>query len=598
MTGRTLDLLFALPLVGAFVVLFSPRQWATAIRRFTLLVALAELGLALTLLRLDFDVPGYVLASRHGYVWDLGMSFRLGLDGASASLVILTALITPIALSFSWSTVTTKVKEHAVCFLFLEAGLVGAFLAADLFLFYICWELVLIPLYVLIGMWGTGERAFTSTKFFLYTLAGSMIMLLALLYLGNVYADLARHPSYALTDLRALVLPLRYQIPLFSAFALAFLIKMPMFPLHTWSPETYRDAPVGVAIMASALVAKLGGYGLFRFAVGMYPLAVQHLGPTLAVLVVVSILFGALAAFAQRDLKMLLAYASMSHMGFVTLGLLSLTAQGASGALFQMVSHGIVTAGLFLIVGVVESRTGTRDVTVLSGLATGRPRFALLFVLIALAGAGVPATSGFVGELLVLVGTYASNEVPGFQNYSWSFAFTAALGMIFGALYILKVLRSVAFGPPRAEDEGKPDLSRTELSWLAPIGLLVVVLGVFPSFVLDRLRTSTAAVSLGYAERAARDDRATRPYINDPALAAPPPAPPEGTPQPRAQERAPTAPGAPAAPEGVDEHGHPHGAHAPAAPAPDGDVPPAPPTRPQIRVMPDEPGAELGGRND
>lgn len=561
MNGRTLDLLVMLPIVGAFIVLFAPRQWATAIRRFALFVTLGELALASTLLRGDYTTGALAAVSRHGYVWELGMGFRLGVDGVSAALVLLTALITPIALATSWSTVNTKVKEYAACFLLLEAGLVGAFLATDLFLFYICWELVLVPLYILIGLWGSGDRAVTSTKFFLYTLAGSLVMLVAILYVGTTYAGLAAHPSYALEDLRALTLPWGTQSVLFAAFALAFAIKMPLFPLHTWSPETYRDAPVGVAMMASAVVAKLGSYGLMRWAIGLFPLGSQFLGPSLAILAVIGILYGAYAAWAQRDLKTLLAYASMSHMGYVALGLWAMTPQGVTGAVMQMLSHGITTAGLFLLVGVVESRTGTRDIHALSGFAKGRPNLTLLFVLIALSGAGVPGTSGFVGEFLVLAGTFASSTEVGFGSYGRYFSATAALAMIFGAIYILHMLRRVLWGPAREEDATKPDLTRRELVCLAPLAFFVVVLGVFPGVAIERINPTVSAWLRDGAARFSSGTRATVPYIQNPTLARrpapgdvvepPPPAAPRPE-MPRPVEGRPAVridqPAAPAAP--------------------------------------------------
>lgn len=580
MSGTTLDLLLALPVLGAFIVLFAPRQWATGIRRFAVLVTLAELALATALLDGDYASGRFAATSSHGYVWSLGIGLRLGADGTSAALVLLTALITPIALATSWSSVTTKVKEHAVCFLLLEAGLVGAFLATDLFVFYVCWELVLVPLYLLIGIWGSGERAVSSTKFFLYTLAGSFVMLIAILYVGSTYAGLARHPSFAYEDLRALVLPFRAQVALFAAFTLAFAIKMPLFPLHTWSPETYRDAPTSVAMMASAVVAKLGAYGILRWSVGLFPYGSQFLGPTCALLAIVGILYAAFAAWGQRDLKTLLAYASMSHMGYVALGIWSMTPQGQTGAVVQMLSHGITSAGLFLLAGTIESRTGTREIGVVSGFAKDRPHLALLFVLVALSGAGVPATSGFVGEFLVLSGTFASNEAFGFGQFGRTFAASAALAMIFGAIYILRVLRKVLFGPARPEDEGKPDLTVRELVCLSPLAVLIIALGVFPGYVIDRVSPALSAELRTVQPRFETAKRATVPYISNPELARTPPPRAEAAPD---EAEGPTDAEAPTRPrpevrigEGGahgpnDGHGHPaapQAAPAPADPAP------------------------------
>lgn len=488
MNAHILALLIALPLVAAILVACIPSKLASLVRGFAGIVTLLELGLAVRHLAFQGEYvrnqPAFT--ESYGWLWDAGMSFSLAVDGVSMPLVLLTAFITPIALFASFPAQVERVKAWAAGILLMEAALVGAFLARDLVLFYVCWELVLLPLYLFVSVWGGGGKSITANKFFLYTLAGSLLMLVAILYTGGSYAAHSPHPSFLVSDLERLVMPLSAQSLCFAAFAVAFFIKMPIFPLHSWSPDTYRDAPLGAVIMASALMAKLGSYGLMRFAMPIFPLGSQYIGPTISVLAVVSIIYGALAAMRQNDARVMLAYSSMSHMGFVAFGLFAMTPTGQAGSVFQMVSHGLSTAGMFLVIAAVESRTGTRGIDALSGIASVAPRLATVFVFVSLAAVAIPTTAGFVGETMILSGALASGAQVGYGAYGPSFAASAALGVVLGAIYILSLVQKVVWGEPNERTKDIADLGWPELSRAVPLVVATFVLGIAPSFVLER----------------------------------------------------------------------------------------------------------------
>lgn len=547
MSDHLLHLLVGLPLLAAFLVFFTPRQWVGSIRLLSTLAMVAELLLSLLLLRGDYAGGDFVFTERHFWVWDLGISFDFGVDGISLGLVLLTTLICPIALQVSFTHVDTKLKEWAAAFLLLEAGLVGAFVARDLFVFYVCYELVLLPMYLFVGMWGSGNRSFTTNKFFLYTLVGSFVMFVALLYLGTTYAGLAERPSFLVSDLARLALPWDAQMWVALAFLLGFAIKMPLFPLHTWSPETYRDAPTGATIALAAVLAKLGSYGILRFVIPVVPVGLQLVGPSLAVLAVIGILYGAYAAWAQSDLKTLIAYSSLSHMGFVGLGLFALTASSLTGSVLQMVNHGITTAALFALVAMLEKRKGTHALSAFGGLAKPAPALATAIVLFAMSSIAVPGTNGFAGEFLILSGTFLQRgSALGLGYYGPFFAAAAGLGVIFGAVYMLDAVKAVVWGPTDESNATFRDLGTRDRVLLAPLVVLVFALGVYPSMLTDRiapavdrvLATTTSGFEIGRT--------VTRPTLTAPTATADAEGAGEEAAAPTAPTVAPNPPGAPA----------------------------------------------------
>ena len=505
MTENLLTTLLALPILGTLVVLFLPRQWPNAIRRISVgfmvvefLVSLLLLPEVAELLNGMMDEGRLVVATYAGgeyhfvqqvpWVESLGISYKVGVDGISLWLVLLTTLLTPIALFGSWTSIDTKVKEYAASFLLLEVGMLGAFFALDLFLFYVFWELMLVPMYFIIGIWGGKDRVYAAVKFFLYTMVGSLLMLVAILYVVGSYEDVAGHYTFDLIALYDLVLPFTDQVLLFSAFALAFMIKVPMFPFHTWLPDAHVQAPTGGSVILAAVLLKLGTYGFLRFAMPLFPLASQYLGPTIAILGLIGIIYGAYCAWVQRDVKKLVAYSSVSHMGFIALGIFAMTPHGLNGALLQMVNHGVSTGALFLLVGVIYERRHTRDIDDFGGLAKVMPWYAVVFVIVAMSSIGLPGTNGFIGEFMIMAGSFFSNR--GFIGYGqWGTIFTlvAATGVILAAIYMLHVTLKMFWGPvSKKENMGLADLTRREWIALAPLILFIFWIGWHPTTFLDK----------------------------------------------------------------------------------------------------------------
>ncbi|MBW2465171.1 MAG: NADH-quinone oxidoreductase subunit M, partial [Deltaproteobacteria bacterium] len=400
MNPHLLTLLITLPMLAAFIVAFLPRQATGTLRTTTVVFMLIELVLSFSLLDGDYTTASYQFLEQYEWIPVLGISYKVGIDGISLWLVLLTTLLTPIALYASWLSVNTKIKEFAVAFLMLEAAMIGAFVALDLFLFYIFWELMLVPMYLIVGVWGGPERVYAAVKFFLFTLVGSLLMLIALLYVVGLYKDLTGVYSFDLEELSRVVIPYGAQLWLFGAFALAFAIKVPMFPFHTWLPDAHTQAPTGGSVILAAVMLKLGTYGFIRFAMPLFPLAAHYLGPTMAVIAVIGIIYGAYCAWAQKDVKKLVAYSSVSHLGFVMLGIFSMNLGGVEGAILQMVNHGISTGALFILVGVIYERRHTRDLDEFGGLAKVMPVYATLFIIVTMSSVGLPGTNGFIGEFM------------------------------------------------------------------------------------------------------------------------------------------------------------------------------------------------------
>jgi len=479
----------AVPLVGFLAVLLIPREQVGVIRWVSLLLSLLTLVAAVGVwLHFDPQQPGFQLVTNVRWIEALDVGFRIGVDGISLLLVGLTALLVPIAILASWEPIQHRQKEYYAMMLLLEAAMLGVFVALDTFLFYVFWELVLIPMYFIIGIWGGGNRVYAALKFFLYTLVGSLLMLVAIVWLG-VYAE--QHAGGFTGDFERLrqiapTLPLELQRWLFWAFALSFCIKVPLFPLHTWLPDAHVEAPTAGSVILAGVLLKMGTYGLVRYNLELFPQASFEYASLLAWLGVVGIVYGALVAFAQRDMKKLIAYSSVSHLGFIVLGIFSMTVEGLQGAVIQMVNHGLSTGMLFLCVGMLYERRHTRELAEFGGLVRIMPIFAVLLALAVLSSAGLPGLNGFVGEFLSLLGAARSPFLA-----SFAYAAVGVLGVILAAAYLLKFYHATMFG-----EVGNPhnyhlrDVSRLEAVQLLPLVVLFFWIGLYPG---PFLRTSELA---------------------------------------------------------------------------------------------------------
>jgi NADH-quinone oxidoreductase subunit M len=491
MTFPLLSSLLVLPLVASLIVLVLPAGSAKVSKLVTGATLGALLAIALYLANTgDFSTTAPAFDERYEWVEALGIHFALAVDGVSIVLVLLTLVLAWLA--YLWALPRDEEqKTHGVAILTSVATVLGAFMARDLFLFFVCWEAMLLPAYVLLIRYGGDEGRRAAMRFFLYSLAGSAPFLIALLVRVGEYHTLTGAYSFDPDELARVVSPKEMQALLFAGFVAAFAVKMPIFPLHTWSPSAYASSPTSGSIILGALLLKVGSYGLLRFAMPLFPAGAQIVAPTVAVLAVIGILYGAFAAQAQDDLKRLIAYSSLSHMGFVAMGVLALSSASATGAVLQMVNHGIVVAGLFLVVGILEARRGTRGIDDFGGLASSMPFFAFAFVVIGLAGMGLPGTNGFVGEFLILSGTFMADAGMGFfGEFAKIFAVVATLGVLFGALYVLRAMGKVLFGPPSVGGEPMSPLRMSEKLALGSVVALVFFIGLYPAPLLERIEPS------------------------------------------------------------------------------------------------------------
>jgi NADH-quinone oxidoreductase subunit M len=479
--------LLVLPLVGAAFILAqrgdeasvnSNARWAALIATVaTFILALVAWG------RFDPANPGFQMVETHAWVSDI-IKFKLGVDGFSFPFVVLTAFLMPFCILASWTSVEKRVREYMVAFLILETLMIGVFVALDLVLFYLLFEAGLIPMFLIIGIWGGKRRVYASYKFFLYTLLGSVLMLLAIM---------AMYWNAGTTDIPTLLahkFPVQMQPWLWLAFFASFAVKMPMWPVHTWLPDAHVEAPTAGSVILAAILLKMGGYGFIRFSIPMFPDASAMFAPLVFALSVIAIIYTSLVALMQEDIKKLIAYSSVAHMGFVTMGLFTLTPQGIQGAMFQMVSHGLVSGALFLCVGVIYDRMHTREIAAYGGLVNRMPLYAVVFMIFTMANVGLPGTAGFVGEFLTLMGAFKANP--------WV-SFLATTGVILSAGYALWLYRRVVFGElVKPELKDITDLNAREIAIFVPLVLLTIWYGIAPGTILDAFAAPTEALIKNY----------------------------------------------------------------------------------------------------
>lgn len=494
-----LNLIVFLPIVGAVAVLFLPRQTPVLLKRFTMLVLALDFLASLFLLRAPMT-RGWHFQYIADWLPSFGIRYHVAVDGVSVWLVLLSTLTTPIAAYVSFGSLKARTKDLCFSFLLLHGAMLGVFVALDLFLFYVFWELLLVPMIILIGVWGGIDKIKAAYKFFIYTMAGSMMMLAAILYLVWTHNELAGYPSFDYLALSRLVLPHTAAWLCFGAFALAFVIKVPMFPLHTWLPDAHVQAPTGGSIILAAVLLKLGTYGYIRFCMGLFGGVAWSAGANLAgVAIAGGILYGALVAWKQDDVKRLVAYSSVAHMGFVMLGLFAATRAGLQGAILQMINHGVSTGALFLLVGVIYDRRHTRQLREFGGLAKVMPVYAAVFVIVTMSSIGVPGTNGFVGEFMIILGTFVSLPLGSHAQLQ---SVLAATGVILAAVYMLSVVQRMFFGPlTNPKNKRLPDLNSREVVALAPLVALIFVIGLFPNLFLSRITDGVDAVLDRYREQ-------------------------------------------------------------------------------------------------
>ena len=484
-----LTLITFLPVAGAALLLFMRKAGTRGIRNIALIVSLLTLLLSLPLFS-EFDVsnPGMQFEQSVPWIPSLGIQYHVGIDGISLFLVLLTTVLTPIAILSSWNSIEKRVREYYLFMLMLETGMIGVFVALDFFLFYVFWEVMLVPMYFLIGVWGGQRRIYAAVKFFLYTMVGSVLMLVAIIALYFLNGATTFDFPTILANLQSgnLVLNPTQQYWLFLAFFFAFAIKVPLFPLHTWLPDAHVEAPTAGSVILAGVLLKMGTYGIVRFCLPMFPEATRELTPLISLLAVVGIVYGALVAMVQTDIKKLVAYSSVSHLGFVVLGIFALNEQGLQGAMYQMLSHGISTGALFLLVGMIYDRRHTRLIDEFGGLADPLPVFSTIFMIVTFSSIGLPMLNGFVGEFLILLGAF---------NADVTFAVVATSGVILSAVYMLWMYQRVIFGEvTNPKNKKLADLDFREKVILLPLVALIFWMGIYSESFLRKMDTSVNQV--------------------------------------------------------------------------------------------------------
>jgi len=487
MTRHLLSVVLFTPLVGALILLFVPKQNENAIRWIANIFGILGFVISVPLwFRYQPFGDPWQFVEHAEWIPSIGASYYLGIDGFSLLLVLLTTLMGAIAILSSWEAITERVKEYYVFLLVLQTGMIGAFVSLDFLLFFLFWEVMLVPMYFLIGMWGGGRRLYSAIKFFLYTLAGSVVMLLGILALYFIYHSATGEYTFDITKFQQMDVPAAAQKWIFLAFFLGFAVKVPLVPLHTWLPDAHTDAPTAGSVILAAVMLKMGTYGFIRFSLPILPQATHDFVPMMVALSIIGIVYGALVALAQTDWKRLVAYSSVSHMGMVTLGMFALTPVGLTGSIVQQLNHGISTGALFLIVGIIYERRHTREISEYGGLSKVMPVFAAVFLLMTMSSIGLPALNGFIGEILILQGVYVVHKV-------W--AAVAASGIVLGAAYMLWLFQRTMFGKlDNPANTGVKDLNAREVATFVPLIALAIWIGLYPTPILRRVQSSVGRV--------------------------------------------------------------------------------------------------------
>ena len=480
MENQILTLVTFFPLMGIILLLFVPKTRHDTIKAVSFIVAFINLLWSIWMYAMfDPVASGMQFEVNIPWVSGFGIHYHLGIDGISLLLIMLTTILSTIVMISSWNAIKTGVKGYFISMLLLETGMIGVFVSLDLFLFYVFWEAMLIPMYFIIGVWGGPRKIYAAIKFVLFTMFGSLLMLVALLYLFFMYHGYTGEYTFDMLKMYEMPIPLGAQTYIFLAFALAFAIKVPIWPFHTWLPDAHVEAPTAGSVILAGVLLKMGTYGFIRICLPMFPEATLQFVPLISILAIIGIIYGALVAMVQRDVKSLVAFSSVSHLGFVMLGMFALNLQGMEGSVIQMINHGISTGALFLIVGMIYERRHTRMIADFGGLSKSMPVFSTFFMIVTLSSIGLPFTNGFVGEFLILLGTFASNKV---------YAVLGATGVILAACYMLWMLQRVIFGKiTKPENENLKDLDGREKLVLVPLVILIFWIGIYPKPFLRRM---------------------------------------------------------------------------------------------------------------
>lgn len=486
-----LTYLLLTPIIGSILVLFFKQEQIKLIRWFALAVSTIAFVISI-IIYLNFDSANPQFQFVHNVLWidSLNISYNVGVDGISLLLVLLTTFLTPLTFLSTWKAIEKNVKMFTFSMLFLEAGMLGVFISLDIFLFYIFWEAMLIPMYFIIGVWGGERRIYASVKFFIYTMVGSLLMLVAIIWLAVYASDLTGKFTTNLIELYKVgpTIPHQIQAWMFGAFFISFAIKVPIFPLHTWLPDAHVEAPTAGSVILAGVLLKMGTYGILRFCLPLFPQSSVEFAPIISVLAIIGIIYGALVSMVQTDMKKLVAYSSVSHLGFVVLGTFAMTIESVQGAVIQMINHGLSTGALFLLVGIIYERTHRRDIAYYGGIAKIVPLYSVALMIASLSSIGLPGLNGFIGEFLILLGSFKSTVLN-----NWWFTAFAATGVIFAAVYLLWMYQRVVFGEVTNQDlpHHLTDINIRELIVLIPIFVFVVWIGIYPNTFLKLTEVST-----------------------------------------------------------------------------------------------------------